>query len=163
MSEVTLSYHVPLSAAELRNHGVPEPWNYAIRYRTTFGELDAQGHISNVTYLRWFEAFRVSYLRDYGWPEYATEHGTPMVLRRIEVDYLKEVSLSEDIIVTGRIISVGKSSCVMNYGVWSDGLRATGSAVLVFLDGNGNKSSLPGDLQEQAILNDQAIIRPMSS
>lgn len=107
-----------------------------------------QGHISNVTYLRWFETLRMSYLRDYGWPEYATANATPMVLRRVEVDFLKEVNLSEDIIVTGRTVSIGNSSCVMNYAVWAGGLRSTGSAVLVFLDASGSKSNLPGDLRK---------------
>lgn len=140
---------------ELRNNRIPEPWNYGIRYRTTFGEIDMQGHISNVTYLRWFETLRMSYLRDHGWPQYATPNGTPMVLRRVEVDFLKEINLSEDIIVTGRTVSVGNSSCVMNYAVWADGLRSTGSAVLVFLDGAGAKSGLPGTLRKTIAQKDQ--------
>lgn len=141
-------YHGPLSIDELRDQQIPAPWNYGIRYRTTFGEIDMQGHISNVTYLRWFETLRMSYLRDFGWPEYATPNATPMVLRRVEVDFLKEINLSEDIIVTGRTVSVGNSSCVMNYAVWADGLRSTGSAVLVFLDASGAKSDLPGHLRK---------------
>lgn len=153
----TPKYHVPLSIGELRDLQIPQPWNYGIRYRTTFGELDMQGHISNVTYLRWFETLRMSYLRDHGWPEYATPSGTPMVLRRVEVDFLKEINLSEDIVVTGRTTSLGNSSCVMNYAVWADGLRATGSAVLVFLDASGTKSDLPGRLRETVTEKDQIV------
>ena len=150
----TVQYHMPLSLDVLREHGISDPWTYGIRYRTTFGELDAQGHISNVTYLRWFETFRVQYLRDYGWPVYATKDGTPMVLRRVEVDFLKEINLSEDFIVTGRTTSLGNSSCVMTYAIWADGLRATGSAVLVFLDHDGRKIPLPSDLRATMISRD---------
>lgn len=149
-----LQYHAPLSTEELRQCGISDPWTYGIRYRTTFGELDAQDHISNVTYLRWFETFRVQYLRDYGWPAYATTEGTPMVLRRVEVDYLSPMNLSEDFIVTGRTARLGNSSCTMNYAVWADGLRATGSAVLVFLDHDGGKIPLPSELRSAMIVKD---------
>lgn len=153
-ARATLQYHIPLKVDVLREQGIADPWTYGIRYRTTFGELDAQGHISNVTYLRWFETFRVQYLRDYGWPAYATKDSTPMVLRRVEVDFLKEINLSEDFIVTGRTARIGKSSCVMDYAIWADGLRATGSAVLVFLDKQGGKIPLPSGLRAAMIAKD---------
>jgi acyl-CoA thioester hydrolase len=152
--EQTLKFHVPLTVEELRGEDIPEPWTYGIRYRTTFGELDAQGHVSNVVYLRWFEALRMQYLRDYGWPEYATRDGTPMVLRRNEVDYLKVINLSQDIVVTGRTTRVGTSSCVMEYAVWSMGLCATGAAVLVFLDNDNAKSAIPEALKANILERD---------
>lgn len=158
MSDI-LPYHTPLTVAELRAAGVAEAWSFGIRYRTTFGELDMQGHISNVTYLRWFETLRMSYLRAYGWPEYASKAAIPMVLRRVEVDYLQEIGLAEDIIVTGRTTSLGASSCVMEYGVWADGLRATGAAVLVFLDHARGKAPLPGDLRQNMLARDAATDR----
>ncbi|PTX56065.1 acyl-CoA thioester hydrolase [Litoreibacter ponti] len=151
-----LPYHTPLDTPTLRGLGIPEPWGYGVADRTRFGELDALAHVSNVAYLRWFEAFRVHYLRDYGMTSYATADSPRMVLRRVEVDYLQEMKLSEDYITTGRTASVRRSSCVMNYAIWSQTLRATGSAVLVFLKNDGSKRPIPEDLRHAMITRDGA-------
>lgn len=149
----------PMQASELRSCGVPEPWNFGVGFRATFGDLDAQNHVSNVKYLRWIEAFRMSYLRAYGWPEYATPGATPMVIRRFQIDYLKPVHLDDDVIVTGRAAQVGSSSCTMDYMIWGDGLIAEASAVLVFLNHDGSKVGLPGDLRSNMIERDGAQTR----
>ena len=152
----TLSYHTPLAADDLRRLAIPEPWHYGIADRTRFGELDALAHVSNVAYLRWFESFRVHYLRDYGLSEYATADGPRMVLRQVQVDYLAEMKLSEDYVVTGRTDSLRSSSCVMHYAIWSGNLRATSSAVLVFLNADGTKRPIPEPLRSTMITRDGA-------
>lgn len=151
-----LLYHTPLSQSSLRDLGIPEPWRYGVADRTRFGELDALAHVSNVVYLRWFESFRVQYLRDYGLTDYATATGPRMVLRQVQVDYLAEMKLSEDYVVTGRTASLRQNSCQMNYAVWSGTLRATGSAVLVFLNADGTKRPVPDELRRNMIARDGA-------
>lgn len=151
-------YHSPLSEEALRELGIPEPWRYGVADRTRFGELDALAHVSNVVYLRWFENFRVHYLRDYGLTDYATATGPRMVLRQVQVDYLAELKLSEDYVVTGRTDSVRTNSCQMQYAIWSDTLRATGSAVLVFLNADGTKRPIPDALRRAMIERDGATI-----
>ncbi len=151
-----LAYHTPLPASALRERGIPEPWRYGVADRTRFGELDALAHVSNVAYLRWFEAFRVHYLRDYGLREYATATGPRLVLRQVQVDYLAEMKLSEDYIVTGRTETLRTNSCQMQYAVWSGNLRATGSAVLVFLNADGTKRPIPEALRHQMVARDGA-------
>lgn len=156
-SEFELTKHfIPLTPGELRAHSVPEPWLYGVGFRATFGDLDAQNHVSNVKYLRWIEAFRVSYLRDYGWPEYATPSARPMVIRRYEIDYLKPAHLGDDIIVTGRTTTVRNTSCVMQYAIWRGEMIASATAVLVFLDHEGRKTPLPKDLRFGMIAQDGA-------
>ncbi|WP_171134882.1 MULTISPECIES: acyl-CoA thioesterase [unclassified Ruegeria] len=140
-------HYEPIKAIDLRGYGVPEPWNFGVGFRATFGDLDAQNHVSNVKYLRWIEAFRMAYLRAYGWPEYATPGANLMVIRRFQIDYLKPVHLDDDVIVTGRTAQVGRSSCTMEYAIWGNGQIASASAVLVFLDQHGTKSDLPGTLR----------------
>ncbi|GFE64273.1 thioesterase [Litoreibacter roseus] len=150
-----LRYHRRLASETLRAWNIPPPWNYGVADRVRFGELDALGHVSNVAYLRWFEAFRVHYLRDYGITTYGAD-GPRMVLRQVQVDYLAEMQLSEDYIVTGRTDSVRSTSCQMHYAVWSGNLRATGSAVLVFLDQSGQKTKIPPDFRETVLARDTA-------
>lgn len=150
------THHRPLDRSILRGWGVPAPWIYGIGFRATFGDLDAQNHVSNVIYLRWIEAFRVHYLRDYGWRDYATENASPMVIRKYEIDYIKACHLNDDIVVTGKTVSVGTTSCTMHYAIWRNGLVAEAKAVLVFLNKNNEKSPIPGELKSGMIDIDRA-------
>lgn len=150
-------HHSALDRATLRGWGVPAPWIYGVGFQATFGDIDAQRHVSNVVYLRWIETFRVHYLRDYGWPNYAKAGATPMVIRQYKIDYLSPTHLGDDVIVTGQTKSVGTTSCVMEYGVWSAGLKAKASGVLVFLDHQNQPTRIPTDLKRGMIEIDKAV------
>ncbi|MEP5759735.1 MAG: acyl-CoA thioesterase [Litoreibacter sp.] len=136
-----LRYHTPLLGPELRALAIPEPWSFGMADRTRFGELDTVGHVNNTAYLRWFEAFRVSYLIDYGLANTSADTPFP-VLKKIGVEFIAEMNLHEDYIITGRTTTMRTTSAEMEYGVWSsDGeLRATGYALLVFLTRHGRYS-----------------------
>lgn len=154
---VLQSHHKPLDRAVLRSWGIPSPWTFGVGFQATFGDLDAQQHVSNVVYLRWIESFRVAYLRAYGWEEYATPGATPMVIRKYEIDYLRPCHLGDDIVVTGRTVSVRQSSCVMKYAIWRDGLVAEASCVLVFLDNDNLKGPIPAALRAEMMRADRAV------
>ena len=153
---MSLSYLTPLKVETLRAHGVPEPWTYGIADRTRFGELDALAHINNTAYLRWFEAFRIHYFRDYGISDYGPR-APRIVLRQVQVDYLREMGLDEDYIVTGRTVSYRTSSFRMDYAVWAPDLRATGSAIIVCLGQDGRKAALPESVRATLTERDQAM------
>ena len=71
-----------------------------------------------------------------------------VVLRQVQVDYLGEMKLDDDYIVTGRTTVLRNSSFVMEYAVWSGGaLRTTSSAVLVMVNEEG-KYPIPAKLRE---------------
>ena len=143
-----IPYHTALLAPQLRTLGIPMPWSFGLADRTRYSELDPVGHVNNVAYLQWFEAFRVHYLVDYG-IAYSGDDSPFPVLRRVEVDYLAEMNLREDYVVTGRTKSMRNTSIEMEYAVWSDGaLRTTGSAVLVFLTKNNGRFSLTDEQRE---------------
>ncbi len=151
-----IPYHTPLPVSTLRDLGIPEPWTYGVADRTRFSELDPVGHVNNVAYLQWFEAFRVHYLVDYG-IAYSGDDSPFPVLRRVEVDYRAEMNIREDYIVTGRTKSMRTTSMEMEYAVWSGGgLRATGSAVLVFLTKSG-RHTLTDQQRETLIARDGTI------
>ncbi len=151
-----IPYLTPLNEAALRSFGIPAPWSYGRADRTRFGELDALAHINNTAYLRWLETFRIHYFRDYGISSYGPDDPR-IVLRRIEADYLAEMLLEEDYIVTGRTREIRTTSFTMDYAIFSGGtLRCTSSAVLVLLEADGTKRPLSPDIRQTLIARDGA-------
>ncbi|MEL7212009.1 MAG: thioesterase family protein [Pseudomonadota bacterium] len=141
-------YLTPLDASALRAEGIPEPWTYGLKDRVRFGEIDALHHVNNTAYLRWFEQFRVRYLRDYGISDYGPD-APVLVLRQVQVDYLAELKFNDDYIVVGRSAEMRRSSWTMEYAVYAGGsLRTTSRAVIVMLDPQaGGKMAIPEDVR----------------
>ncbi len=152
-----LAYHTPLDADALRGFGIPAPWRYGAADRVRFGEIDALNHVNHTAYLRWFETFRIIYFRDYGVSDYGPA-SPRIVLKSITAEFIKEMVVAQDYIVTGRTASFRNTSWVMEYGVWTDqGLQATGQSVLVQLDpATGQKLPLCDAVRQAFITRDGA-------
>jgi len=151
-----LAFHSPLSAAQLRAAGIPAPWAFGVADRTRFSELDPLGHVNNAAYLGWFESFRIHYMQDYG-IAYTGPDAPQLVLRQVQVDYLAEMTLGQDYIVTGRATQLRTSSFRMDYAVWADGkLRTTSHAIIVLLNANGTKRPLSPQIRALLIDRDGA-------
>ncbi|WP_147124923.1 acyl-CoA thioesterase [Shimia ponticola] len=146
----------PLTPEQLREEGIPSPWNFGMKDRVRFGELDVLNHVNNAAYLRWFENFRIQYFRDYGISDYGDERPR-IVLRNIGLEFLGEVLLNDEYVVTGRTISMRRTSWAMEYGVWVNGRQTTGgNAVLVLLNQDGKKIALPEAWRKSFVLRDGA-------
>jgi acyl-CoA thioester hydrolase len=142
-----LTHLTPLDANVLRKLGIPEPWPIGFADRVRFTELDPLGHVNNAAYLGWFENFRLQYMKAYGVPLTGRD-ALMVVLRQVQVDYLAEMKLDDDYVVTGRTTRLRNSSFQMEYAVWSGGaLRTTSSAVLVMVNENG-KCPIPANLRD---------------
>ncbi len=134
----TLAYHTPLDATALRTHGVPAPWSFGLADRVRFGELDAIGHVNHTAYLRWFESFRLPFLK----ARHITDYGpnSPrLVLKQIHCTYEAEMLMGEDYIVTGCVVAFRTTSFTMDFAVWrvseDDPVRtASGGAIVVLLN-----------------------------
>jgi len=147
-----------LERDELRAAGIPEPWHLGRADRVRFHELDALNHVNNATYLTWFETFRVAYLIrnriGYHGPD------APVVmLKTARVDYLRPVLIDEDYVVTGRTVSLRRTSFVMHYAVFArGGIAATGEALLVLFDADGEtRRPLSEDLRRRMVEEDGAV------
>ncbi len=140
----------PLLGPVLRDHGVPEPWQFGMADRVRFHELDALNHVNNAVYLSWFESLRVAYLAEYGVYDYIP--GEPLlVMRAVGVTYHAPLHLGETYITTGRTVVLGRTSFQMEYGVFVEGqLRAEGHAAIVLLDADG-KTGVPLSAEQRAI------------
>ncbi|WP_425090421.1 acyl-CoA thioesterase [Tropicimonas sp. S265A] len=127
----------PLSPDELRALGVPEPWNFGMRDRVRFHEIDALNHVNNAVCFSWFENLRVHYLREYDLYQYAP--GEPMlVMRAVGASYHAPLFLGQDYVLTARTREFGRTSFTMDYAVFADGRCAIeGHAVIVLLEQDG--------------------------
>ncbi|MFV2052802.1 acyl-CoA thioesterase [Aliiroseovarius sp. YM-037] len=145
---MTLPYHTPLPADILAAHGVPDDWTFGLANRVQFYELDALNHVNNAVYLRWFESFRLPYLNAYGVSDYGPT-APRLVLRSVSARFHREMGLGQDYIITGRTTRFRNTSFTMEYACWSDGLCATGDAVIVLMTQDGADRVPLTDAQKQ--------------
>ena len=76
-----------LETAELREAGIPEPWEFGVGDKVRFTELDPLGHVNNSKYFSWFEDFRLFYLPRFGLPMLAKD-GARLVLTDQNVEVI---------------------------------------------------------------------------
>ncbi len=143
-----MTYLIRLTATDLRRLKIPEPWGYGRADQVRFGEIDALGHVNNVAYLGWLETLRVNYLTDYGVHDYGSDAPRPrIVVKQVTVEYHAEMGMG-DYIACARTVEMRRTSFTQHYAVFADGaLKATGSAVVVFLNRDGSKMPLPDALR----------------
>lgn len=132
-------YLTPLDAPALRALGVPDPWTFGLADRVRFGELDALGHVNHTAYLRWFESFRLPYLRARGVTDYGP--GAPrLVLRSVAARYHAELFGNTDYVIAGRTTRYRQTSFTMECAVHAlpdARLVCSASAVIVLLNPDG--------------------------
>lgn len=135
---MTLPFHTPLSRDQMRAAGVPDDWPFAIADKVRFSEIDALGHVNHTDYLRWCESARLPYLADRGISLYGPDDPR-LVLHSVTARYHSEMYRGEAYVVAARTTSFRRTSFRMEYGIYSNGLRAECSAVIVLLtqDGKG--------------------------
>ncbi|WP_039018022.1 acyl-CoA thioesterase [Halocynthiibacter namhaensis] len=152
-------YHTPLSPAEMSRFGYEGDWPYGMADRVHFHELDSLNHVNNVVYFAWFENVRVAYMREWGLSTYQPGDDNPrLVVKSVSADYIREMHMGESYLVTARTKAFRNTSFTMEYALWSDGLRATGEAVVVCLEPDGQgKRPLSEDLKQRFILLDGAL------
>jgi acyl-CoA thioester hydrolase len=75
-----------------------------------------------------------------------------LVLKSVAVEYRAPMFLGEEYIVTGRTASFRNSSFVMEYAVFSDGLRVEGSAVAVLLTQDESGKAYLSDAAREAMI-----------
>jgi acyl-CoA thioester hydrolase len=80
--------------------------------RVYFEDTDAGGVAYHANYLRWAERARTESLRDIGLPHHLlmVRHGSLLVVRRIEVAYLRPARLDDAVVVETRVLKAGAAS-----------------------------------------------------
>lgn len=77
-----------------------------------FSDIDSVGHVNNAVYLTYFESARFSYWKEaIGW-DFSR---TGVILGRSEINYLKPVTLHDNIACYVRVVRIGNSSFDVMY------------------------------------------------
>ena len=155
---MSLPYFKPLLAEDLSALGIPPEWPYGWANQVRYAELDPLDHANNTAYFRWFEAARIDYMRLWGIFGRRPGQDPRLVIRSTECHFRREMVIGEDFIVTARTRAFRVSSFTMDYAVYAPDLRATGSAVLVLLNPDGNgKTPISEATQKRFVAIDGAV------
>jgi acyl-CoA thioester hydrolase len=101
-----------------------------------WGEMDAFGHVNNVTYLRWFESARIAYFREaklmYDMPR------TGPIMARQTINYRMPLLYPDTVVVSAAVTSMGTTSFQLAMELRSKAnnlaVAADGDAVIVMFD-----------------------------
>jgi acyl-CoA thioester hydrolase len=99
--------------------------------RVYFEDTDAGGVAYHANYLKWAERARTESLRSMHLPHalMMERHNSMLVVRRIEVEYVRPARLDEALLVETRVLAVGAATLDLAQDV----LRAAGEEVLARL------------------------------
>jgi acyl-CoA thioester hydrolase len=129
------------------------PRTFVHRERVRFGDLDANAHLNNVVYLRYFETARIAFMRDLfpghdpASPE-ASRGG--LIFAECHIGYRSPVHFDEDVAIECSIGEIRRSAFRMNFEMKVDErLVAEGYGWLVGFDYGAQKAArLPEPLRE---------------
>lgn len=132
-------------------YSVPIGGLFSYQMPVRWGDMDAMGHVNNTVYFRYFEEARVALLERMGLP-FGAERG--WVLAHASCDFLRPLLYPAHIIVTLKLLRVGRSS--MEHEVWitlaedAGSVLARGRNVIVYVDQEtGRSAALPADASER--------------
>jgi acyl-CoA thioester hydrolase len=91
--------------------------------RVYFEDTDAGAMAYHATYLRWAERARTEALREAGLPhqELMERHGAILVVRRVEVQYVRPARLDDAVTVETRVLAVRGATLVLDQRARKDG------------------------------------------
>ncbi|MDQ7027601.1 MAG: acyl-CoA thioesterase [Anaerolineae bacterium] len=91
-----------------------EKYRFTLSVTVRFADLDAMGHLNNVTYLTYVEQARIIYVRDVcGWQTDWRKLG--MILARTEIDYKLPIGFEHQVMVYMRMSRIGGKSFDFDY------------------------------------------------
>lgn len=131
------------------------PRTYTHIERVRFGDLDANAHLNNVVYLRYFETARIAFMRklfprhDPSAPD-ATRGG--VIFAECHIRYRSPVQFDEDVAIACRIGEVRRSAFQMMFEMKvGERLVAGGDGWLVGFDYGTQKASRLPDAMRKAL------------
>jgi acyl-CoA thioester hydrolase len=129
-------------------------YKYQTPISIRFSDIDAVGHVNNAVYLTYFEEARLKYWREaINWN--IAENG--VIVGRSEVNYLKPILLTDEIICYVRTTRIGNSSFDIMHvlvKITPNGqeICTTGKTVCISYDYSANKSiPIPANERRQMI------------
>jgi len=117
-----------------------------------WGDMDANGHVNNTVYYRYFENARVEIFKELISKRNETEVGP--VLAYMNCHFVKPISFPDKVVVGTRVKSLGRTSIVLEHVIHSEHVEiaAHGESVIVIYDfANKRKMALPFDLKDKLL------------
>lgn len=125
----------------------------SIQITTRTTEIDIMGHVNNAKYLEYMEWSREDWYNQAGLPfDVFTEMGIGTVTVNINIDYIKELLLGEEITITTEPVRRGNTSLVLKHEIYNkqDELVTKALVTGVIIDFHKRKSTpLPKELAGQ--------------
>lgn len=79
-------------------------------------EIDAQGHVNNLEYLKWMQSAAVAHSTEQGWtPERYVEEGSAFVVRSHSIEYLAPAFAGQPLIVETWVTGFQKVTSLRKY------------------------------------------------
>ncbi|MBI3446993.1 MAG: acyl-CoA thioesterase [Magnetospirillum sp.] len=125
----------------------PSLYGHWARETLRYCDTDQQGHINNIAFAVFCETGRVQFLLQPGQP--LTPDGTFIVIARLVLDFLGEISWPGEVRIGTAVTAIGRSSFHLGQGVFiEDRCVAAAESVLVLADQATRRSTpLPADLR----------------
>lgn len=100
---------------------------FEYRHTVTLEEIDGQGHVNNLEYLKWMQNAAVAHSAAVGWTSARyRESGAGWVARRHEINYLLPAFAGDELIVRTWVAGLRKATSLRKYRV----VRVADDAVL---------------------------------
>ncbi|MCF6232502.1 MAG: acyl-CoA thioesterase [Rhodobacteraceae bacterium] len=144
-----LPYLTPLNAKQQKARGLSEAQPLAMADRVRYSELDVLNHVNNKAYMEWFETLRTEHFFRLCAPYYTGLDAPRTVLRNADIHYVKEMVAGQSYVATARVTAFRHTSYTIEQMIWSDGLRARMTGVMVMMRGDGSgRYPLPEPLKQ---------------
>jgi acyl-CoA thioester hydrolase len=128
-------------------------WPVTIELPVQWGEMDALGHVNNLSYLRWCESSRIAYFEAGGlWARKAENIGP--ILARTQLDYRLALTFPDTVYASTTVLKIGRTSITTGMRLKSqksgEAIVAEGEAVLVMVHyGTGQKFEIDEALRQR--------------
>lgn len=134
-------------------------WKHTVRS----DEIDEQGHVSNIEYVRWMQSAAIAHSAEQGWPpDRYVDAGAAWVVRTHFVEYLAPAFEGDDIEVITWVSNFRKVLSLRRYRI----IRAADRAVLAKAETDwaylGRKHGVPRRIPAELIADFELVDEPPS-
>ena len=96
-------------------------------------EIDGQGHVNNLQYLKWMQSAAIAHSSAQGWPpERYLQIGAGWVVRSHKIEYLQAALAGQQVVVRTWVSNLKKIASLRKYRI----VRPADSALLVMAETN---------------------------
>ena len=128
---------------------------HCTRINVTWGEMDALGHINNIIYFRYMESARIDYFVALGIDPPTIDSTFGPILAHIECQFMAAVMYPDEVLVSSRIHSFGRTSMKIEHVIFSCSqgkVVARGDSVIVMIDyTNMRKKEIPESMKKRIV------------